>query len=177
MRTRIIALILCAVALPGVMVGAGCDRSGTTHRLGAFGPPGSTGNSSPIAYIGGGDGGTVTIGAGRYVSSIWCIGSGTIALTPSGPNQKLPCTAGAPSSDAGWFVFDGGHTADASPIHIDGGACAVPGGPVPLSTAAPYTLNVGMGIQASPTGLADGTRIVFSAGTKYIVTTNAYGPQ
>src|ERR1017187_179242 len=100
----------------------GCGRSGTSERTaGGFGPPGSIQNNSPIGVIGGGDGGTITIGAGRYVSSLWCIGSGTIALTPSGPNEKLPCTGA--KADAGWFVLDGGHTADASPISVDGGAC------------------------------------------------------
>ena len=181
MRTRILALILCAVAAPGVMVGMGCDRSGTTERTaGGFGPPGSTSNKSPIAYLSGGDGGTLTIGAGRYVSTLWCIGSGTISITPSGPNEKLPCTgpgsdAGEQLLDGGWQFKDGG--GDAGFRWLDGGSCAPPGAPAPLSTVAPYTLNVGMGIQASPTGLADGTRIVFSAGTKYLVTTNAYGPQ
>ena len=120
-------------------------------------------------------------GGWRVLDGGWIVRDGGFVHTDAGHN------------DAGWHVGDGGDKRldggairldggavriDGGRIYVDGGACNVPGPVITIGAGVTYSIAAsGNGLRGAANELADGTRIVFSGGTRYVVTMNAYGPQ
>ena len=165
----------------------GCSRD--QRSVGVIAPPGTIGSPS-FSYVSSGDGGTIVVPGGRYVASIWArgggSGGGSFTISPSTHGTYPACVgtytdAGEQLLDGGWSHLDGGHhdggwtTLDGGYSYLDGGACSIPGGRINIGSGYAYSIGAGQGLRGASNELADGTRIVFSAGTSYVVTMNSYG--
>ena len=83
--------------------------------------------------------------------------------------------------DGGWKLVDGGTDGshnDGGHIAREGGPCTTPGPVINIGSGVTFTLAAnGGGLRGASNELADGTKIVISGGTKYVIGMNVYGPQ
>lgn len=188
MRRPLFVLLAC---LPILLVIA-CKRD-PAPVMGAVG--GYTPGPVAFSYVSGSDGGTVVVPVDTFVTSIWS-GEGTFTITPSSQYTYPACDAGytdGGNSDGGYT--DAGCTANDAAL-ADGGTNADAGTTCAVTWSTTWTNNwvpcIATGttitvpaagyflgeptLQGSARELADGTVIVFAAGTSYAVTMNRYGP-